>query len=151
MAVANLNATRYLSVETRLPDLQVGALPTLIQPARALGRSWTYAIVTTDARRQAAAVRLIQQLLSPQNSSAWTRAAEVLPSRVAALAQWDQSDPYTTFVGDQLTRARPLPPATIRNVVGPVLRKAIEDVLAGRTTPADAAHAAVTAVNPGKK
>ena len=105
-AVANLNATRYLSVEARLPDLQVGDLPTLIQPARSLGRGWAYAIVTTDPRRQAAAAQLLQQLLSPQNNGDWTRAAGVLPGRAAALAQWDQADPYTTFVGDQLARAR---------------------------------------------
>jgi ABC-type glycerol-3-phosphate transport system substrate-binding protein len=150
-SIADLNATRYLSVETRLPDLQVGNLPTLIQPARSLGRGWAYAIVTTDARRQAAAARLIQQLLSPQDNGEWTRAAGVLPTRAAALAQWDQSDPYATFIGDQLARAHPLPSATIRNVVGPVLRKAIEDVLSGRATPVDAARAAVAAVNPAKK
>jgi hypothetical protein len=71
-AVVNLNSTGYLSVETRLPDLQVGDLPTLIQPARSLGRGWAYAIVTKDPRRQAAAARLLQQLLSPQSSGAWT-------------------------------------------------------------------------------
>ncbi len=60
-AVANLNATRYLSVETRLPDLQVGDLPALIQPAQSVGRGWAYAIVTKDPRRQAAAARLLQQ------------------------------------------------------------------------------------------
>ena len=96
-AVANLNATRYLSVETRLPDLQVGDLPALIQPARSVGRGWAYAIVTKDPRRQAAAARLLQHLLSPQNNGEWTRAAGVLPGRAAALAQWDQADPYTTL------------------------------------------------------
>jgi ABC-type glycerol-3-phosphate transport system substrate-binding protein len=148
--VANVNATRYLSVETRLPDLQVGDLPALIQPARSMGRGWAYAIVTQDPRRQAAAARLLQQLLSPHNNGEWTQAAGVLPGRAAALAQWDQSNPYTTFVSDQLARAQPLPPAAIRNTISPVLRKAIEDVLAGRATPADAARAAVLTVNPGK-
>jgi ABC-type glycerol-3-phosphate transport system substrate-binding protein len=150
-AVANLNATRYLSVETRLPDLQVGELPALAQPARALGRGWAYAIVPTDSRRRAAAAQLVQHLLLPQNNGEWTRAAGVLPGRAAALAQWDQTDPYTTFVSDQLARARPLPSAAIRNVVGPVLRKAIEDVLAGRASPAEAARTAVAAVRPEKK
>ena len=149
-SVANLNATRYLSVETRLPDLQVSALPALVQPAKPIGRGWAYAIVTTDPRRQAAAVRLVQHLLSPQNNGEWTRAAGVLPGRAAALAQWDQFDAYTTFTGDQLAQALPPPPAAIRNVVGPLLRKAIEDVLAGRATPAEAARAAVAAVSTGK-
>jgi maltose-binding protein MalE len=151
MAVANLNATRYLSVEARLPDLHVGDVPTLIQPARSLGRGWAYAIVTTDPRRQTAAAQLLQQLLAPQNNGEWTRAAGVLPGRAAALAQWDQAKPYTTFAGDQLARARPLPSATIRATVGPILRKAIDDVLTDRATPAEAARAAVAAVNPGMK
>jgi ABC-type glycerol-3-phosphate transport system substrate-binding protein len=149
--VANLSATRYLSVETRLPDLQVGNLPALTQPARPLGRGWAYAVVTKDARRQAAAARLLQRLLSPQNNGEWTRAAGVLPGRAAALAQWEQTDPYTAFAGSQLAQARALPPAAIRNVVNPILRKAIEDVLAGRATPTEAARAAVAAVNSGSK
>jgi ABC-type glycerol-3-phosphate transport system substrate-binding protein len=149
-ATANLNATRYLSVEARLPDLQVGDLPTLIQPARSLGRGWSYAIVTTDPRRQTAAAQLLQQLLSPQNDGEWTRAAGVLPGRAAALAQWDQTAPYTTFAGRQLARAQALPSASIRAVVGPVLRKAIDDVLADRATPAEAARAAVAALTPTK-
>ncbi len=149
--VTNLNATRYLSVETRLPDLQVGDLPALIQPARSLGRGWAYAIVTQDPRRQAAAAQLLQSLLSPQNNGEWTQAAGVLPGRAAALAQWEQGKPYATFVSNQLARAQPLPPAAVRNAVSPVLRKAIEDVLAERATPAEAARAAVAAINPGKQ
>ncbi len=150
-AIANLNATRYLSVEARLPDLQVGDLPTFVQTARPIGRGWAFAIVTTEPRRQAAAVRLLQYLLSPQNNGEWTRAAGVLPGRAAALAQWDPTEPYTTFIGEQLAQARPLPPAAVRNVVGPIMRKAIEDVLAERATPAEAARAAVAALSPGKK
>jgi ABC-type glycerol-3-phosphate transport system substrate-binding protein len=150
-SVANLNATRYLSVETRLPDLQTGNLPALIQPARPLARGWAYAIVTRDPRRQAAAARLVQHLLSPQNSGDWTRAAGVLPGRAAALTQWDQARPYTTFVSGQLARARALPPAAIRNAVSPSLYKAIEDVLTERATPAEAARAAVASINPANK
>jgi hypothetical protein len=95
-------------------------------------------------------VRLLQHLLSPQNSGEWTRAAGTLPTRAAALTHWDQTDPYTAFLSVQLPQARPLPAATIRNVVGPILRKAIEDVLAERVTPAEAARVAVTTLNPGK-
>jgi ABC-type glycerol-3-phosphate transport system substrate-binding protein len=149
-ATANLNATRYLSVETRLPDLQVGALPALVQPAPALGRGWAYAIVTKDARRQAMAAQLLQQLLSPQNNGEWTRATGVLPGRAAALAQWDQAKSYTTFAGDLLARAQALPSASIRTVVGPILRKAIDDVLADRATPAEAARAAIITLTPAK-
>jgi hypothetical protein len=74
----------------------------------------------------------------------------VLPGRAAALAQWDQADPYTVFIDDELARAQALPSASVRTLVGPVLRKAIDDVLADRATPAEAARAAVTTLAPLK-
>lgn len=148
---ANINSTRFLSVETRLSDLQVSELPALAQPARSLGRGWAYAVVTADPRRQAAAVHLLQQLLAPQNNGTWTQAAGVLPGRTASLAQWNQTAPYMTFVANQLARAQALPPAAIRTAVSPILRKAIEDVLSDRATPGEAARAAVTALTPAKQ
>jgi hypothetical protein len=75
----------------------------------------------------------------------------MLPARAAALAQWDQADPYTAFIGNQLAQAQALPSAAIRNVVSPVLRTAIEDVLARRATPIEAARMAAAAVNAGAK
>jgi hypothetical protein len=74
----------------------------------------------------------------------------VLPGRAGALAQWDQADPYTAFIDGQLARAQALPSASLRAVIGPVLRKAIDDVLADRAAPAEAARAAMTTLNPAK-
>jgi ABC-type glycerol-3-phosphate transport system substrate-binding protein len=149
-AVANVDATHYLSVEARLPNLQVGDLPTLVLPADPIGRGWMYAMVTQDPRRQAAAVRLLQHLLSPQNSGEWTRAAKVLPGQAVALAQWDQADPYVVFIRNQLAHAQSAPPASHMTVIGPALRQAVEDVLAGQVTPAEAARIAMLTVNPGE-
>ena len=150
-AVADVTATRYLSVETRLPDLHVGALPTIIRPAKSIGRGWALGVVTKDPRRQAAALKLLQDLLTPENNGAWTRAAGVLPGRAASFKLWDGDEPYPAFIGEQLAQAQPAPPDTLLSVTGPALRKAIEDVLAGRYTPAEAAHLAVQTVNAGKK
>ena len=75
----------------------------------------------------------------------------MLPGRLSALSQWDQTHPYTGFIRDQLLRAQAAPSAAILNVIGPVLRKAIDDVLTGKAAPTDAAQAAVTTVNPAKK
>lgn len=149
-ALGNVSASTYLSVAQSLPDLEFAALPAIDQPAPPIARGWALAIVTRDPRRQVAAMKLIQSLLSPDRSGAWTKAAKVLPGRSSALQQWDQTNPYTAFIGDQLQRATALPSASIMNVVGPALRKAIDDVLSGRATPDDAAQAAVTAVNQNK-
>ena len=144
-ALFNLSASQYLSVEKRLPDLQYAALPALTTSAPPIGHGWAYAVVTSDPRRQAAALRLLQYLLSPANSGAWTQAVGTLPGRAAALATWDANS-YTSFLRDELTQAQTAPSAAIMAVVGPPLRKAVEDVLAGRATPAEAAHIAVNAV-----
>jgi ABC-type glycerol-3-phosphate transport system substrate-binding protein len=146
-----IQATRYLSVAAQLPDAQVAALPGLLRLAPPIGRGWALAIVTRDPRRQAAASRLLQQLLSPQNNGEWTQAAGVLPGRQGALTTWDQSRPYTSFIRDQLLQARAAPPNAVANVIQPALREAVDDVLAGRATPAEAAQAAAAAVNGGKK
>jgi ABC-type glycerol-3-phosphate transport system substrate-binding protein len=148
--LVNLTASQFLSVETRLPELQYAALPSLNKPAYSLGRGWAYAIVANDPRRQAAALRLLQHLLTPANAGEWTQAAGTLPGRAAALTTWE-ADAYTGFLSGQLAQAQPAPSAAIMAVIGPPLRKAVEDVLAGHATPAEAAHTAALAVNPVKK
>lgn len=146
-ALANVRASTYLSVARALPALQFAALPAIDQPAPPIARGWALAIVTREPRRRVAAMKLIAALLSPDRSGAWTQAAKVLPGRVSALAQWDQTNPYTRFIGDQLQRAIAAPSTAIMNIVGPALRTAIDDVLSNRATPIDAAQAAVITVN----
>jgi len=148
--LVDLTASQFLSVEKRLPDLQYAALPTLTKAAPPIGRGWAYAIVANDPRRQSAALRLLQHLLTPANAGDWTQAAGTPPGRAAALTTWE-ANAYTGFLRDQLTQAQTAPSAAIMAVVGPPLRKAVEDVLAGRATPAEAAHTAALAVNAAKK
>jgi ABC-type glycerol-3-phosphate transport system substrate-binding protein len=148
--LTNLTASQFLSVEQRLPDLQYAALPALTQAAPPIGRGWAYAVVAGDPRRQSAALRLLQHLLNPPNAGAWTQAADTLPGRAAALNTWDATA-YTSFLRHELAQAQTAPSATTMALVGPSLRKAVEDVLAGRATPSEAARAAALAVNPGSK
>lgn len=149
-ALVNVRATRYLSEELRLPALQFAPLPAFDSPTRPIARGWVLALVAREPRRQAAAVRLMQWLLAPDRNGALTQAGRVLPGRSASLSVWDQADPYVGFIRDQLATARAAPPASILSVVGPPLSKAIEDVLAGRATPAEAAQAAVAALASAK-
>ncbi len=150
-ALTRIRASIYISVHHTLPSIQFAALPAADGSAAPIAHGWALAIVTRDARRQASAARLIQWLTSPPNNGAWTQAAALLPARASSFTQWDQSDPYTGFVHDQLQQARAAPPMSIMNVIGPALRKAIDDVLSGRATPDAAALLAVTTVGTGKK
>jgi ABC-type glycerol-3-phosphate transport system substrate-binding protein len=149
-ALVNVQASDYLKVIARVPNMQFAALPAFDRPTAPIGRGWVLALVTREPRRQAAAVRLLQWLISPENNGALTQASHVLPGRGAALSTWDQSNPYTGFIREQLAAAQAAPSIAVITSVGPVLRKAIEDVLAGRATPADAAQSAVTALGTSK-
>ena len=150
-AMVNVVASRYLSVSQSMPNLQFSALPALDQPTYPIARGWALAIVTKEPRRQAAAMRLILWLTSPDRSGAWTQAAGLLPSRASALNLWDPSQPYVQFLLAQLSVARAAPSSSVMSSVGPVLRKFVDDVLANRATPADAAQAAVTTLSGGNK
>jgi ABC-type glycerol-3-phosphate transport system substrate-binding protein len=150
-ALVNVSASRYLTAEQTLPDLSYAALPAIKQPTPPLARGWALAIVTADPDRQLKAMRLIDWLLSADRNGAWSQAAHILPGRLSSLDTWNQSDPYTTFIRLQLQAALPAPSASTLNTLGPILRKAIDDVLSGRAAPADAAQAALAAVNGGSK
>jgi ABC-type glycerol-3-phosphate transport system substrate-binding protein len=144
--LVNVHASLYMSVSQSAPTIQFAALPALDRPTAPIGRGWAFALVTRDVRRQAAALKLLQWLLAPSRAGDLSRAARRLPGRAAALTIWDQAEPYTGFIRDQLTLARAAPPASVADVVGPVLRQAIDDVLTGRATPDEAALTAVTAL-----
>ena len=145
--LGQIQATRFLSVAAQLPEANAAPVPGQLRPADPIGRGWAFAIVTRDPRRQAAAAQLLQQLLSPQSNGDWTLAAKVLPRRQGALAAWDQALPYTGFIRDQLLKAHAAPPSAVLNVISPALRKAVDDVLTSRATPAEAAQTAAAEVN----
>jgi ABC-type glycerol-3-phosphate transport system substrate-binding protein len=149
-ALVNVRASQYMNITPRFSNAQFAALPAFDRPIVPIGRGWVLALVAREPRRQAAARRLLQWLISPENNGALTQAEQVLPGRSAALSTWNQADPYTGFIREQLTLARAAPPASILNIVGPPLRKAVEDVLAGRATPAEAAQTAVAVVGTPK-
>ena len=94
---------------------------------------------------------MLQQLLSAQNNGEWTQAVGVLPGRQSSLTAWDQTKDYTAFLRDQLRQAQAAPSPTLLGIIGPALKKAVEDVLSGQATPAEAAQAAADAVNSSKK
>ena len=149
-ALVNVNAEFYMSLQPPPSNVQFAAQPALDRPTVPIARGWVLALVTREPRRQAVALRLLQWLVSPENNGALTQAVRVLPGRSAALSTWDQADPYTGFIREQLTDAQAPPPTSVLNIVGPPLRKAIEDVLAGRATPIDAAQTAVTSLGTKK-
>jgi len=141
-SMANVRASQYLTVENTIPWLGYAALPARSVPARSLVRGWALALTTRDPARQPRAASLIMSILSADNAAEWTQTMKLLPARPSALDQWGRTDPYITFLRQELNRAVSPPPASAMTVVGPVFQRALADVLAEKMTPQDAAAAA---------
>ena len=149
--LVDLTASQFLSVETRLPDLQYAALPFAQHKWQPLsGEVGLMPLSPTIHAARPPRCVCCNICSAPANAGEWTQAAGTLPGRAAALATWD-ANAYTSFLRAELTQAQTAPSAAIMAVVGPPLRKAVDDVLAGRATPAEAARAAALTVNVGKK
>jgi ABC-type glycerol-3-phosphate transport system substrate-binding protein len=111
-----------------------------------VGHGWALAVVTQDPGRQQLAAALIEYLLSPEHSGAWTQAAGKLPTRYGAFDFWDQDDLYLPFVRDLLAQAEPDRNPELASVVGGPLAQALAEALSGQATPAEAAQSAAEAV-----
>jgi arabinogalactan oligomer/maltooligosaccharide transport system substrate-binding protein len=143
-------ASLYLAERAGLSNSGFAAVPLSLPGVTTVGHGWALAMVTQDPGRQALAVALIEHLLSPENSGAWTWAAGRLPARNAAFDAWDQDDAYVPFARDLLAHAEPAPNPDLAAVVGGPMAQALTDVLSGRATPGEAAESAVEAVRTGQ-
>jgi ABC-type glycerol-3-phosphate transport system substrate-binding protein len=120
-------------------------LPTRDGTGIAVARTWSWCLVTEDAAIQPIVVELVEWLSEPEFLGEWTYALGSLPPNAAALGAWPAGAPATLV--NQLVRvAQPMPPRRITDVVGPVLRKAVDAVLSGALTPQTAALQASTEV-----
>jgi arabinogalactan oligomer/maltooligosaccharide transport system substrate-binding protein len=143
-------ASLYLAERAGLSSAGFSTVP-LFEPAVAtIGHGWALAMVTQDPERQRLAAALIEHLLAPENSGAWTQAVDRLPTRNAALGTWDQNDAYVPFVRELLTQAKPAASPDVAAAVSGPLSQALADVLRLIATPDEAAQAAAEAIRAGQ-
>jgi len=152
-ALAQVSAHRYLLALRQSPshggDLErltgsaVAPVPAVNGPAAPIGRGWVLVLVTGDPARKAAAVDWMVQLMSPTANAAWNEAADYLPTRAAAMAEWRPGESYSQFIRQQLQAAHPRPLLADYTRVAAVLQEAILAVLNGTATPQEAANQAI--------
>ncbi|MEP7355865.1 MAG: extracellular solute-binding protein [Anaerolineales bacterium] len=146
---ANLAVTSahyFLAEYSRLDGASATLLPTGGEAPLALVEGWSWVLVNRPAGNPALAAQLEGWLLRPEAHAAWTEAANVLPTRAASLARWQEAR-LGPIVSDVVAHAQLQPPAAVLSLVGPALRQALADVLAGRATPFAAATLAASTVN----
>ncbi len=120
-----------------------GPIPTRDGRPVALAEGWALALVTADPEQQQRAMALAAWLLEPGWYGAWTQSIGYLPVTRSGLAGWTVSVERREVLGAILAGARgPLPPP-LRERLGPLLQTALEAVLRGHQSPAEAAARAV--------
>jgi ABC-type glycerol-3-phosphate transport system substrate-binding protein len=146
--VAFTSAQLFLADHFRVDGAAATLLPTRGQTPVALADGWSWALVNAHAAERDLAAQLLAWLAAPEQNSVWTEAAQVLPTRATSLTGW-QAQRLIPFVSDTVSHAELQPAGATLSLVGPALRQALADVLAGRATPfAAATRAAQTVAGP---
>lgn len=122
-------------------------IPTRDGQPLSIARGWAIAMVTDDPARQALARLLLNWLVAPDHNAQWTQATGYLPGTRSALRLWDISNADRAVLHKVMEAAVPPPRPEVMATVGPAMQDALEAVLRGRTTPKEAAAAAVESLD----
>lgn len=140
--IVQTNAGHFLRVRSPEQTYGFAAVPGLTDALPPLVDSWVWTIGTADPVRRSLALELITFLVQPENLGEWSQAANILPARPDALAQWDGDDAYVQFLAQVLPQAQPNPVASSSQLLT-VFRDAVFDVTSLAESPnAAAANAA---------
>jgi maltose-binding protein MalE len=142
-AMTHVTAHQYLDDDDLAPGSSAAPIPAINGGAPAFSQGWGMVLVAAEPAHQAAAIDWMVQLMAPETNATLNRATSYLPTRQAALVQWDRGDSYTPFAHQQLQTIQPLPAIPNYALTASVLQQAVEDVLTGSATPEEAASQAI--------
>ncbi|MGD1993790.1 MAG: extracellular solute-binding protein [Anaerolineae bacterium] len=145
MAVVNSRSFQLRPEETLAA---AGPIPTRNGDVVTFAEGWAMVMVTSDPQRQQQAAILLDWLVAPSFLGPWARAEGYLPGTLSGLQAWTATEEERAMLEALLEGARPPVAPALRAAIGPSLQTAVEMVLRGRRTPANAAAEASRAVGP---
>ncbi|RME98523.1 MAG: extracellular solute-binding protein [Chloroflexi bacterium] len=145
--IAQLSVSQYLTDRGLLNSTQPSALPVEDAGKTPSGimHAWVLTLVTDNIDRQDAALRLLETFLDTENNATWNEINKSIPVRDSSYQLLAGDDPYWLFLTEQLNTARPEPRFTGYDRVGRILQQAVEQVIGGEATAAEATNTAVDA------
>ncbi|TET51667.1 MAG: extracellular solute-binding protein [Anaerolineales bacterium] len=143
-ALSVVHSRRYwLEADESMAPVQ---LPTRDGSPSSLASGWVIILITDSPTRQAAAKALIEWLTEPGVHAAWTSASGYLPATNEGLAGWDVSAGDRTVLRALLESAAPRPAVAATTLKA--MQEALEAVLQGEESPAEAAEKALQPAEP---
>lgn len=148
--IVHTSVRQYLSGRESLNNSTFAAIPVQREKDTpvAITRGWVLVLVTADVSRQNEALSLIEWFLSPRNNATWNSINLSIPSRDSAFQQLAGDDPYWDFLAEQLNTARLQPGFPDYDRIGRIIQQAVEQVISGEATPAEATATAIDALTP---
>ncbi|MGB8645265.1 MAG: ABC transporter substrate-binding protein [Anaerolineae bacterium] len=147
-ALAQVEASDYLTGASRIADASFAPLPTQDGKTTTLVSSWNYAIVTSDPQRHAAAAELLNWLNEPARMAEWAAAAGMVPARRSAFVSSVPVPEYADFLRGLIESGIVAPTLAERAPYATGWHTGLQAVLRGQSTPAEAAPKAAQAVTP---
>lgn len=145
LALVNSRSFRLRGEET---VAVAGPIPTQEGDVLTFAEGWAMAMVTRDPQRQQQVAILLDWLLAPAYLGPWARSEGYLPGTLSGLQTWSVPEEELAVLEALLEGARPPVDPAMRAAIGPPLQTAVEMVLQGRRTPANAAVEASRSVGP---
>jgi ABC-type glycerol-3-phosphate transport system substrate-binding protein len=148
--LTQISVRQYLADRASLNNTAFSSMPVQVEQdtAVAVTHGWALVLVTDDINRQRAALPLIEWFLSTSNNATWNSLNKSIPTRDTAFQELAGDDPYWIFLNEQLNTAQPQPGFTGYDQIGRIFQQAVEQVIRGEATPAEAAATAVDALTP---
>jgi ABC-type glycerol-3-phosphate transport system substrate-binding protein len=148
--ITQVSVRQYLTNRELPDDSAFSPLPVRIprNSPVAITHGWALVLVTADVNRQRAALRLIDWFLSTSNNATWNSLNKSIPTRDTAYKQIAGDDPYWAFLTEQLNNAQPQPGFNGYDQISRVIQQAVEQVIRGEATPAEATTTAVDTLGP---
>ena len=144
VAMTEIPASHYLANRELLQNTAYAAIPGQTGQSPTVSQGWMIAIVTKDAYRQEASLRLLEWWLGVENNTNWNLAAGTFPVRRSAYEYLGEQDAYFSFLAGLLESARAYPLSPAYREVAVAWQMAIESVLTGEQTPGEAAAQVMT-------
>lgn len=141
--IAVVSSTLYLGLLAQGERLEFSYIPTANGDPVALLEGWMWVVTTSDANRQARALRLINWMLDASRQGEYMRAVHMLPSQRSVLRQLPDSR-YATFIVELLPRATLPLTESESGTAARAMQSALESVLTGQRTAAEATQDVLT-------
>jgi multiple sugar transport system substrate-binding protein len=143
----NVGSWLYQRDRAKSPQTLYASIPTADGTPATIARSWGWAILTQDPKKQQMAVDYILSTLHPETLSSWSAETRHLPPYRSTLSLAIGDPTYREFIEQQLEHAYPYPNLEYYDQIQEVIIRAIDDVLDGVVSPEQAAVDAATMVN----